>query len=280
MKNDHFYVYSYRDMSTNTPFYIGKGTRNRYRDIESRKYNLHLYNKIRKQQQAGYNISDFTIIERDNMTAVDALLHEAFLIKKWGRMDLGMGPLLNLTDGGDGVINIKCNPVLILEKDNIFSLYYNQGKTMSEIANIYNCKSISPVRYIFQLFKAPCRAGGRQKPNIDQETLKKDYLEGKSINQLALTYKCDHGYIKNLLNSQSLIIKDGRAVSHIRGRLHKYKLLNNQKDILNLYSNEQKSMEYISKIYKTSATAIRSILQLNNIVIRSNIEAQRIRRLQ
>jgi hypothetical protein len=42
-------------------------------------------------------------------TSEDAVSHEIRLISEIGRKDLGLGPLLNLTDGGEGNVGAKCS---------------------------------------------------------------------------------------------------------------------------------------------------------------------------
>lgn len=43
----------------------------------------------------------------NDLTWEDASLKEVELIRKYGRKDLGLGELVNLTDGGDGTLNYK-----------------------------------------------------------------------------------------------------------------------------------------------------------------------------
>ena len=63
-----FYVYVHYRLDTNKPFYVGKGFGNRADISEDQAFEL-----------------------------------ETFLIEFIGRKHLGLGPLVNMTDGGDGV---------------------------------------------------------------------------------------------------------------------------------------------------------------------------------
>ena len=109
-----FYVYMYLDplypanYSVNekeykyTPIYIGKGK------WRNQRHNDHLKNCRNKifENKINYwkknNIDPIVIIINDNMTEIDAWELEVKLIKSIGRFDLGKGPLLNLTNGGEG----------------------------------------------------------------------------------------------------------------------------------------------------------------------------------
>jgi len=97
---EDFYTYIYYDPSRNNePFYVGKG-------IKQRAWK-HLFRK---------NMHPFTqrlqLLKRNNIKPIIGLyagldeelahLVEMELITKFGRKDLNLGPLLNLTDGGEG----------------------------------------------------------------------------------------------------------------------------------------------------------------------------------
>ena len=101
-----FYTYSLTDPDSNVPFYIGKGYGERmyYHEALVRKgktfKNKHLYHKISKIISSGKSIVYNKIIE--NVSESEALIVEQKTIKNVGRADLNLGPLCNLTDGGDG----------------------------------------------------------------------------------------------------------------------------------------------------------------------------------
>lgn len=108
-----FYVYAYHDPTTGIPFYVGKGSDDRYshhadnaryyrtEDKFPRGYNRHLHYKICQIRALGLEPAIY-IWHRD-LLEKQALLLEKVFIKLLGRDDLGTGPLLNLTDGGEGV---------------------------------------------------------------------------------------------------------------------------------------------------------------------------------
>jgi|688.fasta_scaffold09927_38 hypothetical protein len=78
-------------------FYVGVGNKNRPNSKQNR--NKYWHNSVNKY---GYII---VIIEKD-LEWVNATEREKFYIKLIGRKDLGLGTLLNMTDGGEGNQNI------------------------------------------------------------------------------------------------------------------------------------------------------------------------------
>ncbi|MCK4822666.1 hypothetical protein KA005_43285, partial [bacterium] len=95
---DNFYVYVYLDQD-NIPFYVGKGKNIRYNIIK------HLYGSnqflIRKIKKVGVkNVK--IMFPLKNVDEADAFAYEELFIGIVGRRDLGLGPLCNLTDGGEG----------------------------------------------------------------------------------------------------------------------------------------------------------------------------------
>lgn len=86
------------------PFYIGKGINNRINDSfkEGNYYNHQTYKsrRINSIIKNGGDVLRYKIYE--NLTNEESCLFEIQTIKKIGRKNLNLGPLTNLTDGGDG----------------------------------------------------------------------------------------------------------------------------------------------------------------------------------
>jgi len=115
--NNIFYVYIYLDPRKLgsfdygefhfdfEPFYVGKGCKEQWSShlklAEIKIYKSYKLNKIRKIQSLG--LQPKIIKYKDNLTEQEAFDLEKKLIKAIGRLDLGLGPLVNLTDGGEGV---------------------------------------------------------------------------------------------------------------------------------------------------------------------------------
>ena len=94
-----FYVYAHINPLKNEIFYIGKGSKNRA--YKKGKRRSELWNNI--VNKYGFIID----ILESNLTEKESLEREKFYIKKIGRRDLGLGTLVNHTDGGDGLSNIS-----------------------------------------------------------------------------------------------------------------------------------------------------------------------------
>lgn len=91
------YVYRHVRLDKNEPFYIGVGTGRNYKRARKRGTQRNqIWNRI--VAKTPYEID----ILMDNLTWEQACEKEIEFIKLYGRKDLGTGPLINLTEGGDG----------------------------------------------------------------------------------------------------------------------------------------------------------------------------------
>jgi len=112
---DKYYVYIYLDPRKPRvyqygsyefkcePFYIGKGSRNRWKDNRRNKYFKNKLNKIKKS-----GLEPIIIKFRENLDEKNSFILELELINLIGRKDLRRGPLINFTDGGEGVSGRIC----------------------------------------------------------------------------------------------------------------------------------------------------------------------------
>ncbi len=108
MNNFYIYIYldsrkfgryCYEDFSFFfEPFYIGKGKNKRIKNINGR--NQFFKNKINKIKKFKLHPIVFKLYE--NLSEKASFEIEEKLIKEIGRIDLETGPLVNMTDGGEG----------------------------------------------------------------------------------------------------------------------------------------------------------------------------------
>lgn len=94
MENNKYYVYLHIKETTGEPFYVGKGFGNRFLIKQHR--SLH-WNRI--VNKYGYD----TIFLETNLSEKESLEREIYWIERIGRKDLDNGPLVNFTNGGDGL---------------------------------------------------------------------------------------------------------------------------------------------------------------------------------
>jgi hypothetical protein len=124
------YVYRHIRKDTNEIFYVGIGDdKNHNRAYQKRNRNLFWWHIVNKTE---YSIE---IIE-DELTWDNACEKEIEYIKKYGRRDLGLGSLVNLTDGGDGLHN----PAIYV-RNKIRSHFL--GKTRTEIYGVEKANEIT-----------------------------------------------------------------------------------------------------------------------------------------
>lgn len=91
-------VYQHRRLDTDEVFYVGIG-KSVKRAHHKRGRNTHWKNIVNK---VGYSVEIVCTCEDWN----EACQIEQYLIKFYGRRDLGLGSLVNMTDGGEGVLGI------------------------------------------------------------------------------------------------------------------------------------------------------------------------------
>jgi hypothetical protein len=105
-----FYIYAYISKNGNV-YYVGKGQR------------LRAWCKSHKVSVPKDDAK--IIIMECNLTEIGALALERFYIRWYGRKDLGIGILLNKTDGGDGGQN---NPQWKKHQSDLMKTFYTEKK--------------------------------------------------------------------------------------------------------------------------------------------------------
>ena len=97
MSNSEKIVYRHRRLDDDSVFYVGIG--NKRRPYIKSKRNSYWKNIVKKH---GYYVE----ILFENLKIEDAIELEVFLISLYGRKDNNTGVLCNLTDGGEGTVNV------------------------------------------------------------------------------------------------------------------------------------------------------------------------------
>lgn len=125
-----YYVYLHIKLTDGTPFYVGKGKDRRALSKKRSNWWKRVVNKY------GYDIIFLEI----KLTEQEATEREKYWIKRIGRKDLGLGPLVNMTDGGEGTSGIikisqpqTPETKLKISLANKGKIAWNKGKSHSAI---------------------------------------------------------------------------------------------------------------------------------------------------
>lgn len=110
-----YYTYAYL-REDRTPYYIGKGKKNR------------IYRKCGRRIKPPKDKSRIIFLKQ-NLTEEEAFNHERYMIAVFGRKDLDTGILLNMTDGGEGTSG---SPRFFTEEHKQKLREVNKGKKVSQ----------------------------------------------------------------------------------------------------------------------------------------------------
>lgn len=121
------YIYRHIRLDKNEPFYIGIGE-----DEVGKEYKYKRANRKCHRNQHWKNIDSKTTYEieiiEDDLTWEEACQKEIWWINFYGRADLNLGPLCNMTNGGEGTKGCKSN---ITEYNKKRSSEFHKGKPKS-----------------------------------------------------------------------------------------------------------------------------------------------------
>lgn len=92
-------VYQHRRVDNNEVFYVGIGKSEKRAYDKSRRY--------KPWKDFIKNHPYYVEITHKDICWEEACAIERYLIAFYGRRDLGLGPLVNMTDGGDGITNLS-----------------------------------------------------------------------------------------------------------------------------------------------------------------------------
>lgn len=157
MVTNRFYNYVYLDptkegeykykLSNNTeiifnnePFYIGKGTKKRYLDHIKYEYLCCGFMKNKLKSLKNNNIVPIIKLLNNDLTNEEVINYEIELIKYIGKRIDNKGPLVNLTNGGEGFNGYKHNKETILKISNSKK---NRPKTINELNHYKRLKELN-----------------------------------------------------------------------------------------------------------------------------------------
>jgi len=160
------YVYQHIRLDNNKIFYIGIGSDSTYKRANNKYNRNQLWKRISKKY--GYSVE----IIYDNISWEDACNKEIELIKEYGRINLGFGNLVNMTDGGEGMIGL-----VHTEEHRKKNSDSNKGKKVSE-----NTKKKMRNRITSDETKLKISVSNLGKKRTEEHRQKiKDSLKGKYI---------------------------------------------------------------------------------------------------
>lgn len=108
-----YYLYRHIIITTGEVFYIGISRSENYKRAYSNRSRSNFWNNIVKKY-CDYEVQILTT----NLTKEEACELETMLIQWYGRRDLKNGTLVNLTDGGDGVVKLSKESVEKIRQKN------------------------------------------------------------------------------------------------------------------------------------------------------------------
>jgi hypothetical protein len=177
-------VYKHIRIDTNETFYIGIGK------TKLRAYNK--YNRSKYWKSIVNKIDDFLVqILHDDISWEEACEKEKEYIQYYGRANLGKGSLCNLTDGGEGILNLKHT---IESKSKISEATKKRFKETSHVRKgcVFTNKNSKAVvlvdlkTYIIYSFDTLVKAGLFLKTNPSR--VRRACLVSKSINNFYLKF--------------------------------------------------------------------------------------------
>lgn len=155
-KDSDYYVYilfktyrrgkfNYDELSFDMePFYIGKGKDRRISSTVNKRKNRNKHKNYILEKIHSLNLTVTSIKYREKLTEKEAFLLEKDLVNKIGRADLGLGPLANLTDGGEGGSGLKNKRIDWSELYRSVIKYSIDGMFIKEYSCIKNALEENP----------------------------------------------------------------------------------------------------------------------------------------
>lgn len=177
-----YYVYRYFDPSRNEYFYVGKGTGPRAGHHKYRKDKHPMTHRLQYLKRLGIEpLIDYIVKDVDEEFA---LFVEQEAIAKYGRRDLGLGPLLNLTDGGDGCTGFKHTTETKEQiRITLKKTLSNQPPRIASAESIEKGLATRAARALAGLHKKPGIKPGTKNPNMGNAQRGKPWSEARRLAQ-------------------------------------------------------------------------------------------------
>lgn len=152
-----YYIYKHTNLDTNEVFYIGCGTKRK--DTSYRATYARAYSKCRskewKDTVEGINYSVEIIAHCSEKW--EAIREEQFYISLYGRKDLGLGTLINHTNGGDGIRT---------EESNAHLSKINLGRLSKKAKYCYKYSKMYAFIERYDSFNIAAQANNLKKQNV------------------------------------------------------------------------------------------------------------------
>lgn len=175
------YLYTHTRLDTNEIFYVGIGKQDKYKRASQLCNRNNYWKNITKK--CGWRVD----IVLDCLSWEDACIKEKELILKYGRIDLGTGKLVNLTNGGEGCLGKKVSKETKEKMSNSHKgeiQSKERRQKTSEVMKGVNSKKIIDTKtgVIYNSVKEAA-----EKNNLSRFTLSR-YLVGSYKNKTSLSY--------------------------------------------------------------------------------------------
>jgi hypothetical protein len=225
------FVYQHIRLDNNEVFYIGIATKN------TRPYTHSGRNKYWKNivSKYGYKVE----ILHENISRDNAKKIEIELILKYGRKDLGLGNLVNMTDGGDGCNNVSYEVRKKHSDDMKGKNNPRFGKSFSHNDNSKNKMSQS---------RKGVKFSDNHKKSISKSLVGREFSEEhkENISKSRIGLKLSDSHIK-------VLSKNSQGSNNPKSKL-------NEDDVLFIRSNVELGFKKLSLMFGIHPTNIKRII--------------------